>query len=144
MVRMAPDTSYSEFLEGNLSILAEAKEIRRSSISVEIQSLQVDHLYLMQYDFESATVKIGRSRDVERRRRTLEASQNFKVLVRHIFHGAGYLERQIHKKFRSLRCTSGTGNEWFRINYQEVVATVIRVLLKRRIWKGSKVHSVRR
>ena len=50
MVRMAPDTLYSEFLEGDLSILAESREILRSSISVESQSLQVDHLYLMQYE----------------------------------------------------------------------------------------------
>ena len=57
----------------------------------------------MQYDFDDTRVKIGRSRNVEKRNKTLEASQDFQILVRRIFLGKGTYERMVHRSLRKFR-----------------------------------------
>ena len=54
-------------------------------------------LYVMQNSRIAAELKIGRSRDVEARRRSLQASQNFKMLVLAVFLQAGHIETSVHR-----------------------------------------------
>ena len=46
-----------------------------------------DDLYVMKYSFDNTAVKIGRSDNVKRRKRELEACQNFFVDVVAVFPG---------------------------------------------------------
>ena len=74
-----------------------------------------DDLYIMKYSFDETAVKIGRSENVEKRRRALEACQNFFVEVVAIFPGKGFLESEVHEKLEACHSKKGAGVEWFNI-----------------------------
>ena len=81
-----------------------------------------------------ARVKIGRSRDVEKRKRSLEASQDFQVVIRRVFHGKGPYEVVLHRALRKFRSKRGPGKEWFRLSSQEAERCISKTLLRRRLW----------
>jgi hypothetical protein len=62
----------------------------RSKRAARLCSTPHDSLYVMRYSHDSKFVKIGRSRNVEGRRATLEAGQNFHVEVLVVFPGKGH------------------------------------------------------
>ena len=92
----------------------------------------------MQYDFDDTRVKIGRSRNVEKRNKTLEASQDFQILVRRIFLGKGTYERMVHRSLRKFRSMRGPGKEWFLMSSQEAEKRISRTILRRRLWSSGR------
>ena len=78
--------------------------------------LAKDDLYVMKYSTDNNAVKIGRSENVEKRRRSLETGQNFFVEVVAIFPGKGYLEPDVHDRLQHYQSKSGAGVEWFNIS----------------------------
>ncbi len=89
---------------------------------------RADSLYVMRYSNDATCVKIGRSDNMEGRRRHLEAGLNFKVEVLVIFPGLGPLEAQLHERLQEKRSSEGAGREWFRIPSSEAVALVSQLL----------------
>ena len=75
-----------------------------------------DDLYVMKYSTDDTAVKIGRSDNVENRRRRLEACQNFFVEVVVIFPGKGSLEDAVHHQLQNYQSKKGAGKEWFNIS----------------------------
>lgn len=75
-----------------------------------------DDLYVMKYSTDDTAVKIGRSDNVEKRRRGLEACQNFFVEVVAIFPGKGYLETAVQHQLQNYQSNKGAGKEWFNIS----------------------------
>ena len=76
---------------------------------------QKDDLYVMKYSIDNNAVKIGRSENVEKRRRSLEADQNFFVEVVAIFPGKGSMEAEVHDRLQCYHSKRGAGREWFNI-----------------------------
>ena len=103
---------------------------------------RLDDLYVMQYDFDDTRVKIGRSRDVEKRKRSLEASQDFQVVIRRVFHGKGPHEVVIHRALRKFRSKRGPGKEWFRLSSQEAERRISKTLLRRRLWSVRRLSAL--
>ena len=87
-----------------------------------------DDLYIMNYSFDETAVKIGRSENVEKRRRALEACQNFFVEVVAIFPGKGFLESEVHKKLEAFHSKKGAGVEWFNICAADAPAVLGNIL----------------
>ena len=83
-----------------------------------------DHLYIMRYSFCSTAVKIGRSGDVEKRRMSLEAGQNFHVEIVATFPGKGFLEAEVHKALEDKRSKIGAGTEWFDLAPEEALVLI--------------------
>jgi hypothetical protein len=58
------------FIGGDAALSMSAKAA--ASVKPRLGCLRNDHLYVMQYDFDASSVKIGRSDDVEKRRKILQ------------------------------------------------------------------------
>ena len=86
-----------------------------------------DDLYVMQYSVASA-VKIGRSRNVEQRRRDLEKSQNFFVTLVASWAGQGHIEAIVHKRLEMFRSSTGAGKEWYNVSADQAVTAIQWVL----------------
>jgi hypothetical protein len=69
-------------------------------------------------------LKIGRSSNVELRRRSLQSSQNFTIDVLAIFPGAGDLEPLVHKILSNCRVTGVAGREWFRCGTETALGAI--------------------
>ena len=82
-----------------------------------------DDLYVMQYSVASA-VKIGRSRNVEQRRRDLEKSQNFFVTLVASWVGQGHIESIVHKRLEMFRSSAGAGKEWYNVSADQAVTAI--------------------
>lgn len=98
------------------------------------QSRSKDHLYVMQYSFDPTTVKIGRSFDVEARRRGMEAGHNFRLMVIRVYRRCGHLERKLHQKLKRRRSLLGAGKEWFTLSANEAVRVIRSFILQRNHW----------
>ena len=83
-----------------------------------------DDLYVMQYSDSFDVVKIGRSRDVEKRRRDLESGHNFHVTISAVFPGSGCMEATVHKKLQMFRSSAGAGKEWFNISVEQAIVAI--------------------
>ena len=76
-------------------------------------------LYVMQNSRIPGELKVGRSQDVEARRRSLQSSHNFRMLVLAVFPGAGNIEGCVHEMLSYCRVTEeAAGREWFRCSPQ--------------------------
>ena len=82
-----------------------------------------DDLYAMHYNDQHDYVKIGRSRDVEKRRRDLESGHIF-VTVAAVFHSYGHMESVIHNQLQMFRSTLGAGKEWFNISKDQAIKAI--------------------
>ena len=85
---------------------------------------QVGDLYVVQYDWDPQTVKIGRSNDVARRLEDLQRCHNFFVRVLAIFPGRGDVEHALHRRLAGRRSTRGPGNEWYELTAEEALAII--------------------
>jgi hypothetical protein len=93
----------------------------------EPESRGPDDLYIMRYvGILQDVLKIGRSNNVENRRRALESCQNFHVEVLATFPGKGHLESEVHKRLAERRSARGPGREWFRIDLQGALEAVAK------------------
>ena len=81
-------------------------------------------LYVMQNPRLAGELKIGRSSNVELRRRSLQSSQNFTIDVLAIFPGAGDLEPLVHKILSNCRVTGVAGREWFRCGTETALGAI--------------------
>ena len=93
-----------------------------------------DHLYVMRYIFDGEVkdtlVKIGRSKCPEKRRRSLEQCQCFRVHLSACFHGCGDHEHLVHSHLTSkgLQIQDVPGTEWFHMSLAEAVQEIGIVL----------------
>ena len=83
-----------------------------------------DDLYVMQNSRISDEVKIGRSKDPEKRRKALLASQNYRMNILAVFPEAGHIETQVHSMLSYCRVTEVPGREWFRCSTQMAFAAI--------------------
>ena len=88
-----------------------------------------DDLYIMKYSFDDTAVKIGRSDDVNGRKRHLQAGHNFFMEVVAIFPGKGWFETEVHRNLQDYRSRRGAGREWFDICAEDA-ATICSTTLK--------------
>ena len=87
------------------------------------------HLYVMQNSRIPGELKIGRSQDVEARRRSLQRSQNYRMLVLAVFPQAGNIEGCVHEMLSYCRVTEeAAGREWFRCSLQTAFSAIGQVL----------------
>ena len=91
------------------------------------------HLYVMQNSrFCPGELKIGRSQDVEARRRSLQRSQNYRMLVLAVFPQAGNIEGCVHEMLSYCRVTEeAAGREWFRCSPQTAFSAIGQALGER-------------
>ena len=106
---------------------ARAAKFRATGCTQEREA-PVEHLYVMKYSNDQTVVKIGKSSNVERRRRELEASQNFRVEILAIFPGKGDLEPKVHERLAHCRSTAGAGKEWFKSPVGDGVLVVNKLI----------------
>ena len=87
-------------------------------------------LYVMQNSRIPGEVKVGRSMDVEARRRSLQRSQNFRMLVLAVFPQAGHIERCVHETLAYCRVPEevAAGREWFRCSPQTAFSAIGQAL----------------
>ena len=83
-----------------------------------------DDLYIMRYSFRLDCVKIGRSRNPEKRRRGLEGGHIFRIEIVDVFPGKGYLERRVHERLELRRNREGAGAEWFDVDAATAIDAV--------------------
>ena len=124
----APDDPARIFGEAIEADQMQLLDIRYASKkrSIEEQS----NLYIFQYDFCLTPVKIGRAKDVNKRRSSIGAGHAFRVLEFATYPGAGYLERYVHQQLRECQSVSGSGTEWFNVSAEvarQVIEEAIRV-----------------
>lgn len=106
--------------------LAEVDELERMSTPSATTS---DDLYIMRYvGILPNVLKIGRSANPETRRRTLETSHDFRVEIVAVFPQKGHLEPEVHRLLAHRRSGRGAGTEWFRIDAQSAMDTIMEVI----------------
>ena len=88
------------------------------------QRVESDDLYIMRYSTNQKALKIGRSNDVQRRKRDLEGGHNFFMEVVAVFPGKGALERCIHARLKDKRSHTGAGTEWFNVSATEAMVCI--------------------
>ena len=72
----------------------------------------IQHLYIFQMAHTGA-IKIGRSSDVERRRKQIQTGCPYEIKTIFILDGQGKLEPKLHKMLNEYRTAHFRG-EWFR------------------------------
>jgi len=93
-----------------------------------VKPKRVEHLYVMKYDFDDSKAKIGKSHNVEQRRRCIEGQHDFLVETLCVFPAKGGLEKQVHKALKTVRSKKGKCKEWFRVPAKDAVAVVSKLL----------------
>ena len=94
----------------------------------EDQEHVTDSLYIMKNSMLPNSVIIGRSADVNARRTSLEASQNFNILVHAELPGYGYLEREVHDLLKDCQIKNVKGKEWFRCSVSHAMKAIASVV----------------
>ena len=94
---------------------------------------RVDDLYVMQYGTSNKVVKIGRSSNIEQRRRDLQAGHNFLVTVVASFPSFGHLEQMVHLQLQAFRSTEGVGKEWFNVTEDQAITMIQWVIDNREV-----------
>jgi T5orf172 domain len=74
-----------------------------------------DSMYVLVNPRQSGEVKIGRAMRPTHRAHDLSTSQPFRLEVKHIYPGFGFLEASVHKRLQHKRITTGRGREWFAL-----------------------------
>ena len=103
---------------------------RRAGLEPPSKSKPADSLYIMQYSTSRTAVKIGRSIDVNKRKRSLESGHNFFIEVAATFPEKGHLEPKVHKRLEAKRSKIGAGVEWFDISVTEALKCITEVLVE--------------
>ena len=77
----------------------------------------------MEYNNRGGAVKIGRPRNVEKRRRALEAGHAFYVGAVAVFPGFGHLGQQVHQRLDMFKA-HGAGREWFNVTSDQAITAI--------------------
>jgi hypothetical protein len=80
-------------------------------------------LYIFSNSLLPGILKIGRSKDVERRRLDMQRSQPFHIITVAKFPGAGHLEAIVHAGLRAS-LVDGPGREWFRVSAPDAIFAI--------------------
>ena len=80
-------------------------------------------LYIFSNSLLPGILKIGRSKDVERRRAEMQRSQPFHINTVATFPGKGHLEGIIHTTLQAS-LVDGPGREWFRVSESDAIHTI--------------------
>ena len=94
----------------------------------EDQEHVTDSLYLMKNSEIPNQVKVGRSQDVTARRKNLDVSQNFNILVHADFPGYGHLEQKVHEALKDYQVKNVRGKEWFRCSVAHAMKAIASVM----------------
>jgi hypothetical protein len=127
MSRQAREVELAEIDE--LELTSALPSATLTSVARHTQTQPGDDLYVMRYiGILPNVVKIGRSANPETRRRTLETSQAFRVEIVAVFPQKGYLESEVHRRLSHRRSTRGAGTEWFDVDAQRALDTIVDVI----------------
>jgi hypothetical protein len=80
-------------------------------------------LYMFANSMIPDIIKIGRSKDVERRRLELQKSQPFRIIILATFPGKGGLEGAVHAALSASR-VDGPGREWFKVSASDAMHAI--------------------
>jgi len=80
--------------------------------------IKQDDLYIIQMEESPYYIKIGRSKNVEKRLKQLQTGSGVKLRLVHVFKEMGYKEKELHNELRMYR----TNGEWFTANRYSVGA----------------------
>jgi hypothetical protein len=80
-------------------------------------------LYMFANSLVPGIIKIGRSKDVERRRIELQKCQPFRIITIATFPGKGPLEGVVHAALSASR-VDGPGREWFRVSASDAMHAI--------------------
>jgi hypothetical protein len=80
-------------------------------------------LYIFSNSLLPGILKIGRSKDVERRRAEMQRSQPFHINTVATFPGKGHLEASIHATLHAS-LVDGPGREWFRVSESDAIHAI--------------------
>ena len=80
-------------------------------------------LYVFANSMIPDIIKIGRSKDVERRRLELQKSQPFRIIILATFPGKGGLEGAVHAALSASR-VDGPGREWFKVSASDAMHAI--------------------
>ena len=90
------------------------------------QHIMID-LYVMERTDAPGIVKIGSSRDPERRRRELQDCHTFEMKLLAVFPGKGFLEHEVHHSLSHVRVPTGRGREWYYLTPAQAFVAVSNV-----------------
>jgi hypothetical protein len=89
----------------------------------------MSHLYVAAYEhLPDGPFKIGRSGDVHRRLRDLEASHLFRVIVHATFPQRGCIERFVHDHLAPYRVEGYRTREWFSAPLPVILKVIAEVM----------------
>ena len=89
------------------------------------------HLYVLSYQgIEEGAYKIGRSKDIKKRVKSMESSHIFHINVDVVFTGKGYLEQIVHERLAPFRVEGFRSREWFRAPLSTILAIIATVIEK--------------
>jgi hypothetical protein len=94
------------------------------------QELAPDSLYTMENNRIPGEVKIGRSQNPEERARQLSAGNNFRIAVKQVYVGKGYLEKTVHQRLKARRVEEVAGTEWFRVSTDQADTIIKATILE--------------
>ena len=83
-----------------------------------------DDLYVMENSRIPGEVKIGRSSNPENRKKSLQASQNFRINLLGAFPDARPIESRVHAMLAYCRVLDVPGREWFKCSTQMAFAAI--------------------
>jgi hypothetical protein len=101
------------------------------------------HLYVMRQVGRASCCKVGKTWDVELRRRQLQSGQPDPVEVVRVFEGMGKHEAHVHEKLAKFRKPDQPGHEWYALGGEEAALKIHTMLLRRplrgKIWTGARL-----
>ncbi len=89
------------------------------------------YIYIMSCPCVPGYVKIGRSCNLEQRRRRLSRGYPTPVVLERSWPNAGDLERFAHRALARVRAPGGPRNEWFQVTVEQA-SDIIEALLEQR------------
>ena len=90
----------------------------------EEDACEGDALYVLHNSLAPHQFKVGRSKDPERRRRDMQASQNFTVHLDAVFPGRGWVEALVHARLSPRRVPDVPGREWFEAPLVDILKAI--------------------
>ena len=82
-----------------------------------------DDQSVMKYSNRDDVVKVGRSSNVENRRRALEAGHAFYIGVVAVFPGYGHLDQMVHQRLDIFKA-HGAGRDWFNVSSAQAIKAI--------------------
>ena len=94
------------------------------------EEIMPDSLYTMENPRISGEVKVGRSHNPEERAKQLSAGNNFRLAVKQVYVGKGYLEKTVHQRLKARRVEEVAGTEWFKISTYQADTIIKAAILE--------------